>query len=187
MSLTIDISPMLGHAARGRLRTHAESVMARPPDEIIGDAYLRRWHVAKGRAWSYYVHLYVGDDPAPWLHDHPWPSLSLCLQGSLHEHGLDRRGRACRAAITPGILAWRPARFAHRLDLTASRALTLFVAGPRIREWGWRLPEGWRPWHEVSRVDSDGVTRTTFPSRTPSSLPSRRARPRKGPKPDEPS
>ena len=164
MSLTVDISPLLGHSARRRLHAHAELAMSRPPDEIIGDAYLQRWHLAKGRAWSRYIHLYVGDDPAPWLHDHPWPSLSLCLRGSLHEHGLDRRGHPTRTAITPGILSWRPARFAHRLDLASGSALTLFLAGPRIREWGWNLPEGWRPWHEVSGVDPDGITRTRFPS-----------------------
>ena len=164
MSFTANISPLLGRALAHRLHAHAEQAMSRTPDEIIADDYLRRWHLAKGRACSYYVHLYLGDDPAPWLHDHPWPSLSLCLRGILHEHGVDRRGRRTRTEITPGTLAWRPASFAHRLDLVSSRAITLFLAGPRVREWGWNLPEGWRPWHEVSGVDPDGVTRTRFPS-----------------------
>lgn len=163
VSLTLDVSPILGRAALRRLHAHAERAMSGPPDEIIGDAYLRRWHRAKHPLLSCYVHLYVGDDPQPWTHDHPWPSLSLCLRGTLHEHARDRRGRPRGTTIAPGTLACRGARFAHRLELTSSIALTLFLAGPRVREWGWHLPRGWVPWHEISGVDPDGVTRVRIP------------------------
>lgn len=163
MSLALDLSPVLPASALHRLRAFADAVMRVPPDEIIGDSYLRRWHRAKTRAFSHYIHLYVGDDPAPWPHDHPWPSASLCLRGTLHEHARDRRGRARSAAIAPGTLSLRPACFAHRLELTSSLAITLFVAGPRLREWGWLLPGGWTPWHEISGVDPDGVTRLRIP------------------------
>lgn len=164
MSVTLHIAPALGPGFLRRLRAHAERIMSRPPDETIGDRYMRRWHVAKSQAWSYYVHLYAGDDPAPWPHDHPWPSLSLCLRGTLHEHARDRRGRSRGTTIAPGMLLWRPARFAHRLELTSSTALTLFLAGPHTRTWGWHLPGGWVPWNEISRVDPDGVTRVRPPA-----------------------
>lgn len=164
MTLTFDTAPLIGPGTLDRLRVRADRAMTGPPDEIIEDRYLRRWHFLRGPALSLYLHLYVGGDPCAWPHDHPWPSLSLCLRGILAETGERRDGSRRTAKIYPGTLAFRPARFSHRLDLVSGPAVTLFLAGPRLRRWGWHLPGGWRPWHEVSGVDADGVTRMRFPS-----------------------
>ncbi len=159
MTVTFDATPLIGPTALDRLCLRAHQAMTRPPDEIIEDRYLRRWHSLRSTALSLYVHLYVGSDPCAWTHDHPWPSLSLCLRGILIETAelADRRKQTSR--ISRGTLAFRPPRFAHRLDLVSGPAVTLFLAGPRLREWGWQLPGGWRAGHEVSGVDEDGVTR----------------------------
>ena len=159
MTVTFDATPLIGPTALDRLYLRADQAMTRPPDEIIEDRYLRRWHSLRSAALSLYVHLYVGSDPCAWTHDHPWPSLSLCLQGILIETAelADRRKQTSR--ISRGTLAFRPPRFSHRLDLVSGPAVTLFLAGPRLREWGWHLPGVWRAWHEVSGVDEDGVTR----------------------------
>ena len=159
MTVTFDATPLIGPTALDRLCLRADRAMTRPPDEIIEDRDLRRWHSLRSTALSLYVHLYVGSDPCAWTHDHPWPSLSLCLQGILIETAelADRRKQTSR--ISRGTLAFRPPRFSHRLDLVSGPAVTLFLAGPRLREWGWQLPGGWRAWHEVSGVDEDDVTR----------------------------
>ena len=159
MTVTFDVTPLIGPTALDRLYLRADQAMTRPPDEIIEDLYLRRWHSLRSTALSLYVHLYVGSDPCAWTHDHPWPSLSLCLQGILIETAELPGRRKQTSMISRGTLAFRPPRFSHRLDLVSGPAVTLFLAGPRLREWGWHLPGGWRAWHEVSGVDEDGVTR----------------------------
>ena len=151
-----------GHAFLSVLTDHAERIMQRPPDEIIGDRYMRRWHAVRTPIFCEYIHLYVGDDPIECLHDHPWPSASICLRGALQET-TSIAGDTCELSrITPGTVSVRSARFSHRLQLVTGPAVTLFLTGPRIRDWGWHLPTGWRHWKEVSRVDPDGVTRVSF-------------------------
>ena len=160
MALTLNLTPILPSGTLDRMLSNARSEMAAPPYEIIGNRYLRRWHAFRSSAFCKYHHLYIGNDPTPWTHDHPWPSLSLCLQGALLETLRLPCSEERTANIFPGALAYRPARTAHRLDLIRGPAVTLFFTGPHIREWGWHLPDGWHPWHELSQFDPDGVTRT---------------------------
>lgn len=158
-----------GRATIARLLARAERIMDREPDEIIEDRYLLRWHSVKTSLFSEYIHLYIGSDPTQWLHDHPWPSASLCLHGVLREVR-DTSGRHRRSVtITPGTIALRTARHSHRLELLTGLAITAFYAGPRLRRWGWHLEDGWRHWREVSRMEQDGVTRVFLkpPPRTP--------------------
>ena len=163
MTFSVNLSPFLPNTAFDRLHRWADAAMCRPPDEIIGDRYLRRWHSTKSPLCSLYLHLYVGDDPATWLHDHPWPSFSLCLRGVILETRQLSRGLTVTSAINPGTLSYRPARFAHRLGLASAPAVTIFLTGPHLREWGWHLPGGWRHWRAISSVDPDGITRVRNP------------------------
>ena len=163
MTVTFDASAFLGAGLLDSLCARANDTMTRPPDEIIEDRYLRRWHSHRAPAASFYIHLYVGSDPCEWLHDHPWPSISLCLQGILLETSEATGAKKRTAKISRGTLAYRSARFRHRLDLVSGPAVTLLLAGPRLRKWGWHLRGGRRPWHEVSGVDTDGITRMRTP------------------------
>lgn len=156
--LSIPRSPS-GHAAIARLLARAERIMAREPDEIIGERYMQRWHSVKTPFFSEYIHLYVGSDPTLWLHDHPWPSASLCLRGVLREIRQGPGGDGRSITIRPGTIALRSPGFSHRLELLTGPAITAFYTGPRVRQWGWHLEEGWRHWRQVSRVGQDGVTR----------------------------
>ncbi len=150
-------------AAMARLLANAECIIQRDPNEIIGDRYLKRWHCFRSPLASQYVHLYLGSDPTPWLHDHPWPSASLCLRGVLRENRARPGDDPRTTIIRPGTLSLRSARLAHRLELVSGPALTIFLAGPRIRQWGWHLDHGWRHWRTASRVHPDGVTRVHLP------------------------
>lgn len=149
-------------AAIARLLSRAELIMEREPDETFGDRYMLRWHLLRTAFLSEYLHLYVGSDPTPWLHDHPWPSLSLCLRGALREVREGPGGDGRRTTIRPGTVALRSPGSAHRIELLAGPAITLFVAGPRIRRWGWHAADGWRHWRTAQRVGADGVTRAVF-------------------------
>lgn len=144
----------------------ALSVMkSRPADFLIGEEdepYLRRWHVLPRNRWfNVYVHCIHRDDPDRGLHDHPYANVSLVLAGVYRETleidyvgdpyvSIDREAGdiVCRLPSTP-----------HRLTLKSSRAVTIFVTGPRVREWGFWTPEGWKPWHECVDPQNPGMTK----------------------------
>ena len=51
--------------------------------------------------------------------------------------------------VSAGDIIWRSADFSHRLELLTPWATTLFIVGPRVREWGFWCPKiGWRHWKE---------------------------------------
>ena len=72
MTLTFDTTPLIGPNTLDRLCVRA---MTKPPDEIIEDRYLRRWHFVRGSTLSLYLHLYVGGDPCARPHDLPGEHL----------------------------------------------------------------------------------------------------------------
>lgn len=122
----------------------------REPDQNIGPGYLHRWHLLpRNPLFNIYLHRFLRSDDARALHDHPWMSLSYCLSGVLLEHLPGERNRYVRQ----GTWAWRWPRSAHRLDLTTPEAWTLFVTGPRVREWGFYCPQGWRHWRDFCPPD----------------------------------
>lgn len=49
--------------------------------------YLTRWHLIPRNRWfNLYLHKFVHGDDERALHDHPWPSASLILEGRYIEH-----------------------------------------------------------------------------------------------------
>jgi hypothetical protein len=131
----------------------------RKPDFVIGgedDPYMLRWYVIPRNRWfNIYLHKFLRDDDDRALHDHPWVSLSFALSGEYIEHTArytKRRGR--------GSVVFRTATHAHRIELVRKDgepvpAWTLFLTGPKVREWGFHCPRRWVPWHEfVSETDA---------------------------------
>lgn len=112
------------------------------------------------------------------LHDHPWPSLSILLrgQGNMMEDYYDgppmeppSRDSAPmeppshlepryaggkleprRLERPPPRICYRPAEWAHALRMLpgGKTALTLFITGPKRREWGF--------WRQLSLDDRPG-------------------------------
>lgn len=128
----------------------------RPPDFVIGgeaEPYLRRWWVIPRNRWfNIYLHHFCRSDDDRALHDHPWWNVSLLLEGSYLEHTPE--GVFLRK---PGALYFRRPEALHRVELLQTRRLcwypggeipvwTLFVTGPRVRDWGFACPKGWVPW-----------------------------------------
>lgn len=135
----------------------------RPPDVIIGgaeDPYLKRWWIIpRNRFFNIYLHQFLRSDDDRALHDHPWWNMSLLLDGKYVEYtptGVHYRD--------PGHLYFRPAKALHRVELHRGAytgeewpVWTLFVTGPRFREWGFACPQGWRHWTEFTSEDSTVV------------------------------
>lgn len=136
-------------ALRKRLRLIAES---RPSDFVIGkpgDDYLRRWWIIpRNRLVNVYLHEFLRSDDDRALHDHPWWNASILLDGEYTEHTIAAGGVNVRRIYRAGDLKLRRSRAAHRIELHAGPCWTLFITGPRLREWGFHCPAGWRPWQQ---------------------------------------
>ena len=118
----------------------------RRPDEVIGDNYMRRWHLRrKPGGHNLYLHRYDGSDDDRALHDHPWRSIGVVLWGNIRE--VTERGER---RLWPFVPKYRSACYAHRLRLNSRFAYTLFFTFPKEREWGFLCPSGWIHWKEFS-------------------------------------
>jgi len=120
---------------------------SRAPDFVIGPAdnpyLLRWWLIPRNPTFNVYYHCVLRDDDDRALHDHPWPSFSLMVKGKLREITEDGP-----RLIEAGGCVYRSPDMAHRLELVDEPAETLFITGPRIRDWGFHCPKGWVHWKD---------------------------------------
>ena len=132
----------------------AEGVMQREPDFVIGprdNPYLRRWWIIpRNEGCNVYLHEILRSDDDRALHDHPWANTSMLLAGRYVEHiGV---GSTLREA---GSIVSRLASDSHRLEiLPGERAVSLFMTGPKTREWGFWCPNGWVHWRDFTAGDN---------------------------------
>ncbi len=131
----------------------------RKPDFVIGDDYLRRWWVLPRNPWfNVYLHRINASDDDRALHDHPWWNVSIILRGRYLEVVRRRAGLVARMR-NAGSMVFRRGRTAHRLEVQdGEHAWTLFITGPRIREWGFHCPQGWRHWREFTAPNDSSKT-----------------------------
>lgn len=130
--------------------------LSRDPDVRIGPDYLHRWYVVpRNLRANVYLHRFLASDDDRALHDHPWPSTSLCLRGFMYEYCASGPPRKVMA----GDVIDRPATWAHRLELIpGTECWTLFATGAVEREWGFCCPSGWRHWRDfVDEADHGRV------------------------------
>ena len=155
-----------------RLQRLAES---RPPNfEVTRDGgagiYLRRWWLLpRNNRFNVYLHNMLKDDDDI-LHDHMYWSLSLVLTDGLDEvyapHpkddslvcawvGLDYIDlEKYKRTIREGQLVLRSPHMAHQL-IVKKPAWTLFITGPRVKEWGFWCPKGFRHWKDYVALTQD--------------------------------
>ena len=125
----------------------------RPPDFTIQDNYLLRWHLIPRNRWfNIYLHNIRHSDDDRALHDHPWWNISIILKGGYTE-------------LIPQKALWRPrwsiifrkATDSHRLIIQGDdHVWTLFITGPKVREWGFHCPKGWVVWTDFVNMDNTG-------------------------------
>lgn len=134
----------------------------RPPDFVVGGndrPYLQRWWmIPRNPVFNIYLHRFLRSDDDRALHDHPWCSMSILLRGSYVEHTIDAGGIHRRQRLVAGDRRVRlSGKFAHRIELDAGECWTLFVTGPRYRDWGFHCPEqGWIHWKRFVATDDPG-------------------------------
>lgn len=140
--------------------TWFERIMAsRPPDFVVGtpeEPYLRRWWlIPRNPVFNVYLHHFLHDDEDRALHDHMYVNLSVLLRGAYREH--TRAGVRQRTAGTLSGVKMRLPRTAHRIALiNRAPCVTLFITGPRVRNWGFHCPQGWRRWQDFVAADRPG-------------------------------
>lgn len=134
----------------------------RPPNFVIGgddDPYLRRWWlIPRNRFFNVYLHHFMRSDDDRALHDHPWWNVSVLLDGTYVEHTIAAGGVNIATHRQAGEMKFRGADTAHRIELTNGTCWTLFITGPRLREWGFHCPRGWVHWRVFTNPGDDGRT-----------------------------
>lgn len=148
-------------ASIGDLQAWARGIMqVRSPDFVIGDPdnpYMRRWWLIPRNPWqNLYLHEVLRSDDDRAGHDHPWTNTSFVIDGGYHEQTYDEwkpwepehllwRG--------PGSIVNRKATDTHRLIVPdGGKAITLFMTGPKERDWGFWCPDGkgWVHWEKFT-------------------------------------
>jgi hypothetical protein len=128
----------------------------RQPDFVIGDAsspYMLRWYVIpRNKYFNVYLHKVLKSDD-PIYHDHPWWSLGIILRGSYYEHTPAGYGQDNKEVFPPGKVKFRNGEYLHWLEVKDGPVWTLFITGPKFKEWGFLCPKGWRHYKEVIKHD----------------------------------
>ncbi len=140
----------LGYATLPDMQVWAQTIMARQQDVTIGEDYMRRWWVIpRNENANVYLHRILKSDDDRAMHDHPWSNISYLLFGAYWEHTPD--GKFLRKA---GDVISRPAEALHRLEvIPGEEALSLFITGPKVREWGFQCEHGWVHWEDFTAED----------------------------------
>lgn len=149
-------------ARRVMVWLRSRGVTSRAPDFVIGDErapYLLRWWVIPRNRWfNVYLHCFLRSDDDRALHDHPWCWASLVLEGAYREHTIAAGGVHGLELFEAGRLRFHRPGFAHRLEMLPAYGAcwTLFVTGPRVREWGFHCARGWTPWNVFTKPGKPG-------------------------------
>lgn len=133
---------------------------SRPPDVVIGDDYMRRWFIIlRNRFFNIYLHNFIHSDDDRALHCHPWWNLSCLLDGEYIEHTISAGGVHKKVTYKAGDLKLRRGEAAHRVELLPdARCWSLFITGPRYREWYFHCRQKMVHWRDFTNpTDSSKV------------------------------
>lgn len=126
-------------------------------DRVENQPYLERYYLflrERNRfPFNIFLHKFLKSDPDD-VHDHPWPFLTVILRGGYWEWTpqFDAQGRktgeiACWYG--PGSVRWASANQYHRVELDPNvTCWTLFMPGPKQRDWGFLVRNQWVQWEE---------------------------------------
>lgn len=146
----------------------------REPDFIIGgreDPYLKRhWLLPRNPVLNAYVHQFLRSDDDRAHHDHPWLfNFSWHLRDGYIEHVIIAGGALIRYHRAEGDWKFRWGPAPHRVELytevvepgtayAPQPCWTLFITGPRVRQWGFYCMErGWIHWKRFTAPDDKGA------------------------------
>jgi hypothetical protein len=113
-------------------------------DREDNEPYLERYYIfLKDRTrfpFNVFVHKFLKSDPDD-LHDHPWPYCTIILRGGYWEYTPDRSNPSWKGA---GEIRFGHSTDYHRIELEPGvTPWTLFIPGPKVREWGFLSKNRW--------------------------------------------
>jgi hypothetical protein len=126
-------------------------------DRVNNEPYLERYYLfLKDRdnfPFNIFLHKFLRSDPDD-LHDHPWPYATVILKGGYWEWTpvFDAEGRKLTEVAkwrAPGHFRINSAASLHRIELDPGvECWTLFMPGPKQREWGFVQSGVWQQWQQ---------------------------------------
>jgi hypothetical protein len=121
-------------------------------DRQSNDPYLERYYLfLKDRdhfPFNVFLHKFLKGDPDD-VHDHPWPYATMILKGGYYEWTAEFdenniKIRETRHWRGPGHFRVCSANSFHRIELKEGvTAWTLFMPGPKKRDWGFLVNNKW--------------------------------------------
>lgn len=150
--------------------------------------YLLRWYITPWRGWlraipvneltvwqarflwvikrlpNLYLHKFLRDDDDRAHHDHPSWAISYLTARGYIERTIAAGGIHHAQHFPAGALRFMPTKHVHRIELYRDAdgnplpAWSVFLFGPKLREWGFHCPErGWVHWEEFTARDDSGA------------------------------
>jgi hypothetical protein len=126
-------------------------------DRVENEPYLERYYVflreRERFPFNVFLHKFLKSDPDD-VHDHPWPYATLVLKGGYwewipHFDTVGRKIGEYQVWRGPGHFRVSKARSFHRIELDPDiTAWTLFMPGPKQRDWGFLVRNQWIQWEE---------------------------------------
>ena len=116
-------------------------------DKVTNEPYLIRYYVfLKERhdfPFNIFIHRFIKSDPDD-LHDHPWNYYTIILNGGYWEY-CKSGGELTKKWREVGYYKYNKAEHMHRIELDPGSppCWTLFVAGKKIKDWGFYKDDQW--------------------------------------------
>lgn len=127
-----------------------------------GSFYMERYGLFETRWLSARLHRIATPDFDRDMHDHPWPFVSVLLQGAYVEERptfptrVDcENARSVNLREAPSIaFRWHTDR--HVISAVAGDVWSLFIYGPKLQWWGFITKDGKVPWRKYESVHANG-------------------------------
>ena len=126
-------------------------------DRVENEPYLERYYLflreRKQFPFNVFLHKFLKSDPDD-VHDHPWPYATLILKGGYwewipHFDTVGRKTGEYQVWRGPGHFRISKANSFHRIELDPDiTAWTLFMPGPKQRDWGFLVKNQWIQWEQ---------------------------------------
>lgn len=126
-------------------------------DRVQNEPYLERYYLflrERNRfPFNVFLHKFLKSDLDD-VHDHPWSYATLVLKGGYwewipHFDTVGRRTGEYQVWRGPGHFRVSKANSFHRIELDPDiTAWTLFMPGPKKRDWGFLVKNKWIQWEQ---------------------------------------
>lgn len=126
-------------------------------DRVENEPYLERYYLflreRERFPFNIFLHKFLKSDPDD-VHDHPWPYATLVLKGGYwewipHFDTVGRKTGEYQVWRGPGHFRISKANSFHRIELDPNiTAWTLFMPGPKQRDWGFLVRNKWIQWEQ---------------------------------------